>query len=334
MLCTCQAGFEDLLAQELEAAGAAVLERGSAWVLAGDSAGLPDLVFAHLILREPVELKGESVNSLAQKILEFFTSGIRGERLEGNWPNCWLYPPETVGLGRRTSAVAGAFDQLLRKKLSRVAKLAAPEIPRRPGPARGLFVWFADFGRIWVARDAHVNGPRRMADDPQAPSRSYLKVEEAFALLGREPAPGEWVADLGAAPGGWSYSSAKRGARVVAVDNGPLKGGALNHPLIEHRHEDAFRFHPRPDEHFDWLLCDLVEEPHHVLQQIIDPWLNRRWCGQFVLNLKFGRVDGLALIRELRAPDSILSTAAEDVCIRHLFHDREELTVVGRVRHV
>ena len=45
--------------------------------------------------------------------------------------------------------------------------------------------------------------------------------------MGLEPMPGERVCDLGAAPGGWSYSAAKRGASVVAVDNGPLKGGAL-----------------------------------------------------------------------------------------------------------
>lgn len=332
MLCTSQAGFEDLLAQELEAAGLPVRERGSAWVLAADAPAVPDLVFAHLILLDPVEIRGESVNALAQQVLEFFSSRLRGERIEARWPNCWQYPPETVGLGRRASAVASAFEELLRKKLSRVAKLAAPEVPRTPGRARGLFVWFADFGRVWVAREAEVNGPRRMADDPLAPSRSYLKVEEAFAVLGREPGPGEVVVDLGAAPGGWSYSAAKRGARVIAVDNGPLKGGALDHPLIEHRAEDAFSFRPRAGERFDWLLCDLLEEPHHVMQHIVDPWLAQRWCGQFVVNLKFGRVDALALIRDLRASSSSLVTAAENVRIRHLFHDREELTVVGQVR--
>src|SRR5205085_3415482 len=99
-------------------------------------------------------------------------------------------------------------------------------------------------GRAFIAREAFVHGPRRMADDDLAPSRSYLKVEEAYVVLGREPQPGETVCDLGAAPGGWSYSAAKRGAQVIAIDNGPLKGGALDRPLIEHRREDAFKFSP------------------------------------------------------------------------------------------
>jgi 23S rRNA (cytidine2498-2'-O)-methyltransferase len=218
---------------------------------------------------------------------------------------------------------------VLKKKLSRVAKLATTERPRGVGLARGLFVFFTDFGRAFVAREAWFHGQRRMADDDLAPSRSYLKVEEAYLVLGREPAAGETVCDLGAAPGGWSYSAAKRGARVVAIDNGPLKGGALNHPLIEHRREDAFRFSPEEGRGFEWLFCDMVEEPHHVLQHIVGPWLERRWCRSFVINFKFGRVDPVGLLRELRAETSPFVRARTRFTIRQLYHDREEFTVVG-----
>jgi 23S rRNA (cytidine2498-2'-O)-methyltransferase len=168
-----------------------------------------------------------------------------------------------------------------------------------------------------------------MADDDAAPSRSYLKIEEAYIALGREPQPGETVVDLGAAPGGWSYSAAKRGARVIAIDNGPLKGGALDNPLIEHRLEDAFKFQPAAGEVFDWLFCDLVEEPHHVMQNLVTPWLANGWCRHFVVNLKFGHVDSIALLAELRAPGSAFVAHAGNFRIRHLYHDREEFTVVG-----
>jgi 23S rRNA (cytidine2498-2'-O)-methyltransferase len=171
-----------------------------------------------------------------------------------------------------------------------------------------------------------------MADDDAAPSRSYLKVEEAYLVLGREPQADETVVDLGAAPGGWSYSAAKRGARVIAVDNGPLKGGALNNPLIEHRLEDAFKFRPPAATSYDWLYCDLVEEPHHVMRNLVAPWLDGGWCRRFVINLKFGHVDALALLRELRAAESPFMRYAANVRIRHLYHDREEFTVVGETR--
>jgi 23S rRNA (cytidine2498-2'-O)-methyltransferase len=331
MLSLCQHGYEALLERELGEAGLAVTEKGPGWALSAEGE-LPELAFPQLTLLAPREIKGDSVNALAQQLADYFFESLRGERIDAAWPCISSMVPEMVGLGRRANAVEKAFDELLKKKLSRVAKLAVPELPRGAGKARGLFVFFADFDRLFAAREALLGGQRRMADDDAAPSRSYLKVEEAYIILGREPQPGETVADLGAAPGGWSYSAAKRGARVIAVDNGPLKGGALNHPLIEHRLEDAFHFHPPAGEVFDWLFCDLVEEPHHVMQNIMTPWLANGWCRRFVINLKFGHVDSLAVLRELRAPGSPFATHAANFRIRHLYHDREEFTVMGERR--
>lgn len=337
MLLTCQAGYEALLARELAAANCVVQHQGPGWVQAD---GAPEeLAFAHLVLTEVVEVRGDSVNALAQQISEHFLTSLKGERIESAWPCVFAGPAELIGLGRRIGAVENACRELLKKKLSRVAKLATAELPRGVGLARGLYVWFTDFGAAQVARTIRTNGQRRMADDALAPSRSYLKVEEAYIVLGAEPQPGETVVDLGAAPGGWSYSAAKRGARVFAIDNGPLKGGALHHPLIEHRREDAFRYAPssakpsegRPQEDCDWLFCDLVEEPHHVLRHIIEPWLERGWCRKFIVNLKFGRVDPIALLRELRASGSPLQRRGLKLRIRHLYHDREEFTLTGQV---
>jgi 23S rRNA (cytidine2498-2'-O)-methyltransferase len=352
MLLTCQAGFEKLLVRELaELHRIGAIEQGPGWILidqspeeavaaqaASQDASVQsklqpsELAFAHLSLIAPAQRQGESVNALASGIAEFFLTSVRDERIESPWPSVWLGPQELVGLGRRISAVESAFTDLLKKKLSRVAKLATADAPRGAGRARGLFVFFPDFRRALVTRDALVHGPRRMADDALAPSRSYLKVEEAYVAFGREPQAGESVCDLGAAPGGWSYSAAKRGAVVVAIDNGPLKGGALDHPQIEHRREDAFKYSPESGARFDWLFCDLVEEPHHVLRHIVEPWLAQRWCRRFVINLKFGRVDPIALLRELRAADSPFVLHAAKVRVQHLYHDREELTVMGEVK--
>jgi 23S rRNA (cytidine2498-2'-O)-methyltransferase len=332
MLQTCQAGFESVLVRELADAGLAVAEHGPGWAVAPERADLGSLAFPHVTLRGAVELKGESVNALAGRITEFFLTSLRGERVEAAWPCVFGGPAELVGLGRRMSGVEKEFQEQLKKRLARVAKLAVAGLPRGQGEARGLFVWFADFGRVFVAREAFIHGQRRMADDEAAPSRSYLKVEEAFVVLGSEPQAGETVVDLGAAPGGWSYSAAKRGARVIAVDNGPLKGGALNHPLIEHRMDDAFHFNFEENAAYDWMLCDLLEEPHHVMKNLVEPWLARGWCRRFVFNLKFGHVDSVALLRELHAPDSPLSRYAPGFRVRHLYHDREEFTVVGEVR--
>lgn len=322
-----------MLAGELRAAGVAVAAQGGGWVASapGTVLAAPDLCFAYAVHLAPVELTGETVNALAARLLEYFLASAKDERFDAGWPCVFTTGAGLDGLGRRADAVATAFAELLKKRLGRVARLAMPDYPRGQGSSRGLFVHFVDFKKVLVSRELISGGQRRMADDDLAPSRSYLKVEEAYSVLGREPAAGEWVVDLGAAPGGWSYSAAKRGARVLALDNGPLKGGALDNPLIKHRRADAYGYRPGPGERADWLFCDLVDDPHQVLRNIVAPWLEQGWCRRFVVILKFGRVDPLALLREVRAADSVFSRRAPGTRVRHLFHDREEFTLVGEV---
>jgi 23S rRNA (cytidine2498-2'-O)-methyltransferase len=336
MIFRCQPGFETLLEKEVGLLGLRASEGGEGWRRAPDgtaaASGDLDLCFAHQTLLAPFEITGDSVNALAGQLADYFLSSARTERFESAWPLSFETAAGLDGLGRRADGVGKAFFEILKKKMARVARLATTEQPRGRATARGLFVFFVDFKRMFVARETVFGGQRRMADDAQAPSRSYLKVEEAYLVLGREPASGETVVDLGAAPGGWSYSAAKRGARVVAVDNGPLKGGALDHPLIEHRREDAFRFQPSAGETYDWLFCDLVEEPHHVVRNIIEPWLTRGWCRSFVVNLKFGRVDPIALLREVKSPSGVMGSAVSGFRVRHLYHDREEFTLTGEVK--
>ncbi len=332
MLATCQPGYERQLAAEFGAQGITVLETGVGWITTAEPTPLPgrDWVFPHWMMRRPREIRAGAVNAQARALLQCFTESLQREPVASAWPCRFATAAGAAGLARRAVAVEQEFHQLLRRRLSRVGRLADAEPPRGAGIFRGLFVFFGGFDRVWVAREAELGGQRRMADDPQAPSRSYLKIEEAYGVLGAEPQPGQSVIDLGAAPGGWSYSAAKRGARVVAVDNGPLRGGARAPPLISPRRADAVAFRPARDERFDWLFCDLIEEPNHVLRHLLVPWLAHRWCRRFVVNLKLGRADPVTLLAELRRRCPPCLPPPAFCRVRHLYHDRDEITVVGR----
>jgi 23S rRNA (cytidine2498-2'-O)-methyltransferase len=337
----CRPGLEAHLEREVRDAGfAAATATAPGLVTAPDGVAAPDgaaqpaggWAFADAVLEMATEVAGASVNALAAALVEQFGERIRGREITGPWPCVFTATGAESGLARRAAAVAEVFAGLLRRRLGRLARLASPQRPPGRGPADGLFVHFVAFDRAFVAGSAWLGGQRRMADDPQAPSRSYLKVEEAYGLLGRQPDAGETVCDLGAAPGGWTWSAVRRGALVTAVDNGPLKGGALGHPLVDHLRQDAFGFRPRNGQRFDWLFCDLVEEPHHVLRDIIEPWLAGRWCRRFVVVLKYGRTDPPALLRELRAPSSPLVRHAPGAVIAVLHHNRDEFAVAGELR--
>lgn len=325
-----RADFARFLVRELTEAGAPPLAQGPTWVLTPPTAK-KELCFATHTLIDPVEHKGVAVNATAKVILDFFMASCREEKFSDPWPLQFRADDTQDGLTRRSTAVERTFKDELTRRLGRVAKLARPQPMQLVGQSRGLFVFWRDFENFWVSREAILGGQRRMADDPGAPSRSYLKLEEAFGVLGREPQPGESVVDLGAAPGGWSFCAAKRGANVLALDNGPLKGAALGHPMIEHEQSDAFRYAPPSGKTYDWLLCDVVDDPDKVLT-LLERWVAQRWCRRFIVNLKFGRTDPLPLLMRATGPYSPLTRACVLLRARHLFHDREEFTLVGELR--
>ncbi len=288
-----------------------------------------DLCFAVFSVFDAREVAAPSVNAMAGALCDSFWECLRGERLEGPWFLRFAAVPREAVAGRART-VAAEFRRRLRGRMSRLARLASEELPANDREVRGFFAFFTEAGSALAGSRIRFWGQRRMRDHPGAPSRSYLKIEEAFAVLGRGPEPGETVVDLGAAPGGWSFSAARRGASVLAVDNGPLRGGALGHPRITHIRADAFLFRPPERQRCDWLLCDLIEPPHRVVDQILLPWLDAGWCRWFVVNLKVGKADPVELLRRLRGADAQgLARRCERFAIRQLFHDREEVTCMG-----
>ncbi len=324
-----QPGYETLAGDEALHHGLQPLHTGRGWVVA-EGVAPAELCFTHLRLSHATAIDAASVNALAAQLTDLFMEDIRGVALPEGWPVIFRFADGITGLGQRVKAVEKEFRNRLKKRMAKLERTASGELPRGCGESTGLFVFFTAFDRCYMSIAAGSGGQRRMADDPAAPSRSYLKTEEAFAAMGREPLPGETAVDLGAAPGGWSYSVAKRGAHVVAIDNGPMKGGAHEHPLIEHRRDDAFKFMPAEGETFDWLLCDLVEEPHHVMR-LIEHWLEGRHCHRFVINLKFGRANALKLLDEVLDTGGRIAPRCSELMVRHLFHDRDEFTLMGQV---
>jgi 23S rRNA (cytidine2498-2'-O)-methyltransferase len=202
-----------------------------------------------------------------------------------------------------------------------------------------LHIFFPDNHRALIATsDPHnstaaLNGIQRVSMVSDAPSRSYLKLAEAFEVFldKKEQAlwlkPGMTAIDLGAAPGGWTWQLVQRGLKVTAVDNGPLKGAAAGHPSIRHLREDGFRF--RPQRPVDWLVCDMVEQPQRVAA-LMTEWFVGGLTQRAIFNLKLPMKKRVAALQEALGN---LRTALNNKGIRYqleakqLYHDREEVTV-------
>ena len=221
-------------------------------------------------------------------------------------------------------ALARPFDQALRER-----QLLDERSPRR------LHVFFESGTAVTLGSsprgdaNAWPMGIPRLRFPSGAPSRSTLKLEEAFQTFLQDPEawpqPGMSAVDLGAAPGGWTFQLVRRHVRTTAVDNGPIDKALLATGLVDHQRCDGFRY--RPPKPVDWLVCDIVEQPDRIAQLVAE-WLARGWCRQAIFNLKLPMkqrwlaVDGCRQRIEKR-----LKGLQYHLAMKQLYHDREEITV-------
>ena len=256
----------------------------------------------------------------------------------------YLEVPDT-NEGKTLSGFTKRFQPLLEAALREQGRLEdAAAVHPSTGTGRTdilprLHIFFPDNHRALIATsDPHnstaaLNGIQRVSMVSDAPSRSYLKLAEAFEVFLDQKEQALWLkpnmtaVDLGAAPGGWTWQLVQRGLKVIAVDNGPLKGAAAGHPSIKHLKQDGFRF--RPQRPVDWLVCDMVEQPQRVAA-LMTEWFVGGMTQRAIFNLKLPMKKRVAALHEAL---NSMRTALNNKGIRYqleakqLYHDREEVTV-------
>jgi 23S rRNA (cytidine2498-2'-O)-methyltransferase len=265
--------------------------------------------------------------------------------IPGDFGTLWLEAPDT-NEGKLLTPFIRRFQPLLENALIDSDRL--PNIPSPLGEEerreRGallprLHIFFPDKSSAFIGTsDPHnsadaIMGIVRQSMPPEAPSRSTMKLAEAIEVFmdrseqTRLLRQGMTAVDLGAAPGGWTWQLVRRGIRVTAVDNGPMKGVLANHPLVQHLKQDGFKYVPR--KAVDWLVCDMVEKPSRVAT-LIGEWFAAGLCKHAIFNLK------LPMKQRLVALDSALGGIRKRLdeeginyrmMAKQLYHDREEVTV-------
>jgi 23S rRNA (cytidine2498-2'-O)-methyltransferase len=327
-LITSKPDFEKTLARETVFCQGRVLSSGRGWVHAegAEGPGFRDLCFAQHIFKAPFPVKASSVNSLAGGLVDLFFEHLKDKQVNASWP--FFFYSCREDMLRHAATVQKCWLDKLKKRASRVARFGREGFFQHNEFHQGFFVFLTGYNEARVSFEARSQGQRRMKMDPGAPSRSYLKIEESFHVLGDEPKDGESVVDLGAAPGGWSLSALKRGARVLAIDNGPLREPVSSHPHMRHLKADALKYVHSHAAPADWLFCDVLEDPELILK-VLGQWLSRGWCRNFVANLKVGQCDPVAVLKRIRDPRAGLVPYCQVLLVRQLYHDREEITIMG-----
>jgi 23S rRNA (cytidine2498-2'-O)-methyltransferase len=183
-----------------------------------------------------------------------------------------FYPPGEEALGFVSGVLASQFEQKIRN--------AGPSVfLERALPDEGDWVLdlvVLESDEAWVGYHRHSSshsswpGGRIPISLPDAaPSRAYLKLEEAITWAKAPIYPGDIAVEVGSAPGGASYALLQRGVKVVGVDPAEMDPIVLSSPNFIHLKQpiDTVRRKDLPDS-IQWILLDMNVQPRVSLSSI------------------------------------------------------------------
>ncbi len=226
--------------------------------------------------------------------------------LQRNW---WPYEHS---LHRRMELIRAELPHVGAKPLAFPSPLPAAPLGSymllEPGLMLAAPTCTSRFGNGEAAFQEYTVGP---------PSRAYLKLWEAFTLLGAHPGPGDRCVDLGASPGGWTWVLARLGAEVQAFDRAELAPDVAALPGVRQVKGDAFQALPANVGEVEWLFSDVICYPEKLLEHV-RLWLDSGKAKNFVCTLKFQGEPDYRVAREFaKIPGSQ---------VVHLFNNKHELT--------
>ncbi len=160
-----------------------------------------------------------------------------------------------------------------------------------------------------------------------APSRAWLKIEEAIELFGLAIGEGQCVLEVGCAPGGAVWALLNRGCQVIGVDPANMDPRVLAHPWFTHLRKPFQELTEKEYAGVDWWLSDLNLAPGSVLSHL----------GRLLRTADKPR--GLVLTLKLAKPEVAVELAEHEERVRQwgyqtqvrlLPSHHQEVVLIGR----
>lgn len=183
---------------------------------------------------------------------------------------------------------------------------------------------------------AEAGGRTRLSLPAEAPSRAFLKVEEAIRWLSLPMREGDVAVEIGSAPGGASFALLERGVSVTGIDPGEmapqvLKYGKKGARFTHLRAPVAGVPRAELPERAQWLLADMNVLPGVTLSATtqVAGWLEQDLVG-VILTLKLNDWNLVDEIPEML--ERVRAMGMARVRARQLSTNRREFCAIGLTR--
>ncbi|OFZ55465.1 MAG: hypothetical protein A2428_09770 [Bdellovibrionales bacterium RIFOXYC1_FULL_54_43] len=193
-------------------------------------------------------------------------------------------------------------------------------------------VWWLGYHRHTPQHSPFPGGIPEIELPPEAPSRAFLKLEEAVLRSGAPLLPGDTAVEIGSAPGGASYALLQKGLNVVGIDPGEMDARVMAAAHFKHIQKVVAAVH-RPDlpASVEWLLVDMNVTPNIALFAI-DRLASRTKDTLLgvLLTIKLNQwkmADQIpSMLEHVKVMGMVRARAVQ------LFHNRQEILIYGFTR--
>lgn len=272
------------------------------------------------------------VNPRSEKFVERACSGIQN-KLGLQWQNIQVLSatPElkkvATGIKGRLLQIKQNSENTSDSKMSILVILVHPK-----GVAAGLCGEKLELGSAFAGGLGFLRekSDRSVCDDSQTrTSRAGGKISEVLAMLEELKISSKdypnWL-ELGAAPGGMTEELTRWGALVTAVDLAELAPTVKKNKKVNHLKINAGEI--RTAEHYDAILCDM-NGPTANSARIVAKLISTLSAGSLIIHTL--KVTSFEILKEMiQLVESVFTeNGASIIAIRHLFHNRKEVTVIA-----
>lgn len=189
-------------------------------------------------------------------------------------------------------------------------------------------IWFG-LSNATGPEDRFSGGNPRVSLPQEAPSRAYLKIEEAIQLFRLDFKSGETVVEVGSAPGGASFALLNRGLRVTGIDPGEMNEEVLKHPHFNHLRIPVSQVEAsKLPLSAQWVVLDMNVAPQAALSAITPLVLRYRASLKgLVLTLKLNESEFVRDIDQFKA--KIAALGFKSIRTRQLPSNRQEFAMIA-----
>lgn len=220
----------------------------------------PDLFFAQAVCRSYGQVKGSSVDALADAAI-----AVAGR---GPWDAIHVWHRE------EKAAETVTIHEALRGRIDMSRTADAHAMAASPGdlvldclvdsPER----WWIGWHRAHSPWSCLPGGMHPVSLPPGKVSRAWLKLDEAIATSGIAFRKGERACELGASPGGACQRLLEAGLKVVGIDPAVVDPSVTAHPKFEQWRMRARDVKLAAFRGFDWFVADMNIDPASTMESL------------------------------------------------------------------